>query len=31
MTEWTKIDEQCVGLVGYEDAPWVEDMLADLV
>ena len=19
MTEWTKIDEQCVGLVGYED------------
>ena len=19
MTEWTKIDEQCVGLIGYED------------
>lgn len=19
MTEWTKIDEQCVGMVGYED------------
>ena len=19
MTEWTKIDEQCVGMIGYED------------